>query len=239
MCWARSPRAERSPEPGASLTSGKGRALATPVAAGDADCLQQPSFRADDQHPPAGGDRLNDRLNICRSGTDSSNHPRSHPLQYSWAPGIGCAWISRGLIDHLSIHRADQMHIALWKWLSAEGHDACRFHETVDGWMIEGTAVFDHAGNPAALTCRLVCDGRWFSRMASISGWVGKSGIDLLIERASGGGRSVNGKIDEGLKTLILASPPQAIPMRSTGWAWVIMTKLRRLRYGWTPRTGP
>ncbi|WP_170851876.1 hypothetical protein [Paracoccus alcaliphilus] len=32
-----------------------------------------------------------------------------------------------------------------------EGHDACRFVQTDDGWSIGGTTVFDHGGNAAHL----------------------------------------------------------------------------------------
>lgn len=94
------------------------------------------------------------------------------------------------------------MHIVFWKWLQTEGHDLCRFHETSEGWTIEGTAVFDHPGGAVALTYKLVCDKRWFSQMASIRGWVGKNEISLLIARAGQGRWSVNGSIDDALTGL-------------------------------------
>jgi hypothetical protein len=94
------------------------------------------------------------------------------------------------------------MHTTFWKRLGLEGHDACRFAETDDGWAIEGTAVFDHNGDAAALTYKLLCDKQWRSRRASVSGWVGANDIELLIEQAGHGGWSVNGRNDDALSGL-------------------------------------
>lgn len=94
------------------------------------------------------------------------------------------------------------MHMVFWKRLELEGHDACRFAETRDGWTIEGTAVFEHDYGAAALTYRLLCDKHWSSRKASVRGWVGENTVELLVERASDGSWSVNGRNNDALAGL-------------------------------------
>lgn len=93
-------------------------------------------------------------------------------------------------------------HQVLWKRQGLEGHDACRFAETREGWTIEGMAVFEHDGGAAALTYSLLCDKQWSSQMATVRGWVGESEIELLIERASNGDWSINGRNDRALTGL-------------------------------------
>lgn len=74
------------------------------------------------------------------------------------------------------------MHTVLWRRLDQQGHDACRFTPTAQGWTIEGTAVFEHKGTAANLAYRLFCDRSWQSRSASVSGWIGDRPLDLTLE---------------------------------------------------------
>ena len=95
------------------------------------------------------------------------------------------------------------MHLVFWKRLEPEGHDACSFAETRNGWTIEGTALFEHDDGAAVLTYRLLCDRRWSSLGASVSGWIGRNKVELLIERAAGGRRwNVCGRDDPALAGL-------------------------------------
>ena len=103
------------------------------------------------------------------------------------------------------------MHTVLWHRLDAEGHDACRFSETTDGWTIEGAAVFRHDGQAASLAYRLVCDRQWESRHASVAGWIGNRDLQILIERDGGDGWLVNGSWRHtlnGLKDIDLGFTP-------------------------------
>lgn len=103
------------------------------------------------------------------------------------------------------------MHTVLWRRLDQEGHDACRFTETSDGWTIEGAAVFEHSGNAANLAYRLVCDRAWSSLKATVAGWVGENSIELLVERESGELWRINGRVVEaltGLKDIDLGFTP-------------------------------
>ena len=85
------------------------------------------------------------------------------------------------------------MHIVLWHRLDQPGHDACRFRERPEGWMIEGNAVFEQAGRPASLAYRLCCCKDWRTRRASVSGWIGHDALDLTIERHGAQDWRVNG----------------------------------------------
>lgn len=103
------------------------------------------------------------------------------------------------------------MHTVLWKRLDHAGHDACRFTQTIDSWAVEGAAVFEHEGYAANLAYRLVCDQRWASLVASVSGWLGKRNIHFLIERRHDELWRINGKINEtltGLKDIDLGFTP-------------------------------
>lgn len=103
------------------------------------------------------------------------------------------------------------MHSVLWKRLDQEGHDACRFVETVDGWTIEGAAVFEHDGQAANLAYRLVCDRNWASVQATVAGWIGVNEFRLDIEHDGDDGWSISGKKAQaltGLKDIDLGFTP-------------------------------
>ena len=103
------------------------------------------------------------------------------------------------------------MHIVLWKRLDHEGHDACRFSRTADGWTVEGTAVFEQDGQVVNLAYRLICDQNWVSLQASVAGWIGKSDFQLDIEREGEDCWRVNGIQNQaltGLKDIDLGFTP-------------------------------
>ena len=91
------------------------------------------------------------------------------------------------------------MHTVLWKRLDQAGHDACRYSETGDTWNIEGSAVFKSDGCAANLGYNLVCDSRWRSLQASVTGWVGTRQIELFVDRDGAGCWRINGSIREDL----------------------------------------
>lgn len=94
------------------------------------------------------------------------------------------------------------MHIVLWRRQNQQGHDACRFREVRDGWIIEGSAIFEHKRRVTSLTYRLTCDRRWSSMKASVAGWGGENDIELLIEREGAKRWRINGRIVEALTGL-------------------------------------
>ncbi len=76
----------------------------------------------------------------------------------------------------------------LWRRLDAPGHDACRLARTVDGWRLEGRAVFLHEGGPACLAYSVACDHAWRAQRGEVRGWVGSDGVELRLARAEVGG---------------------------------------------------
>ena len=103
------------------------------------------------------------------------------------------------------------MRRVLWRRLDQEGHDACQFAHTVDGWIIEGAAVFEHDGQAANLFYRLVCDQKWTSMRATVAGWIGEGDFQLNIERDGDNGWRINGKKSQsldGLKDIDLGFTP-------------------------------
>ena len=95
--------------------------------------------------------------------------------------------------------------------MDREGHDACQFAHTVDGWIIEGAAVFENDGQAANLSYRLVCDQKWTSMRATVAGWIGEGDFRLDIERDGDNGWCTDGKKSKflyGLKDIDLGFTP-------------------------------
>jgi hypothetical protein len=92
---------------------------------------------------------------------------------------------------------------ALWRRLDTPGHDACMLEELVDGWQLEGTAVFLHEGASARLTYRVVCDNGWATRQGRVHGWVGAQSVDFTAVRTSGGLWTLNGEVVPGLERYV------------------------------------
>lgn len=88
----------------------------------------------------------------------------------------------------------------LWRRLDVPGQDACRLTGSDDGWQLEGTAVFLHAGAPAQLRYRVNCDGEWRTRSGTVDGWVGKRSIDVAVSRAADGTWMLNGTAVSGVE---------------------------------------
>lgn len=47
--------------------------------------------------------------------------------------------------------------------------------------MVEGTAVFSHAGRPCLLDYRVVCDPAWRTVSGRVAGWQGTELVDIAI----------------------------------------------------------
>ena len=72
-------------------------------------------------------------------------------------------------------------HSIVWRRLDYPGHESALLFSQAGSWHLQGTAVFSHK----QLACRLdyhnVCDSSWHSRSANITGWVGKSLIEIEL----------------------------------------------------------
>jgi uncharacterized protein len=90
---------------------------------------------------------------------------------------------------------------ALWQRLDVDGMDACVVDRHGDGFRLSGTAVFLSDG-AAKLDYAVTCDRRWFSRSATVSGWVGGRTRSCEMVKSPQGGWSVNGQTIAGLNGL-------------------------------------
>ncbi|HYG69588.1 MAG TPA: putative glycolipid-binding domain-containing protein [Anaeromyxobacteraceae bacterium] len=90
----------------------------------------------------------------------------------------------------------------LWRRLDVPGHDACRIALSGSGCELDGTAVFEHSGAAARLAYVLVCDESWRTVRGSVHGFVGPEPIDVLVERRSDGGWTVDGEPVPGLESI-------------------------------------
>jgi hypothetical protein len=80
-----------------------------------------------------------------------------------------------------------------WRRLDAAGEDRCRLRHDDVGWTLEGTAVFDHDGQPADLTYRVSCGPEWITTAGAVAGVIGERAIDLRIKRSDDGVWSMQG----------------------------------------------
>jgi uncharacterized protein len=73
----------------------------------------------------------------------------------------------------------------LWRGIQLPGHEACRLFSQGAEWHLEGTAVFSHAHQPCRLSYLVVCEEKWNTMKAWVSGWVAETAvdIDLVVDR--------------------------------------------------------
>jgi hypothetical protein len=69
----------------------------------------------------------------------------------------------------------------LWRSLSGPGHEACRVFSHDAEWHLEGSAVFSHHEQPCRLEYYVLCDASWTTVSGRVSGWVGRTSVDLEI----------------------------------------------------------
>lgn len=69
----------------------------------------------------------------------------------------------------------------LWRRLDYPGHEAARLFYQADSWNLQGTTVFSYERLPCSLAYRIVCDSRWNTRSAKVTGWVGNNQIEIAI----------------------------------------------------------
>jgi hypothetical protein len=73
----------------------------------------------------------------------------------------------------------------LWRGLYLPGHEACRLFPQDAEWRLEGTAVLSHDHQPCRLAYLVVCDEKWNTLRAKVSGWLGSATVDieLVVDR--------------------------------------------------------
>jgi hypothetical protein len=81
----------------------------------------------------------------------------------------------------------------LWRRLDVPGHDACGLWVSDNGWCLAGTAMFLFEEQPCHLRYEVDCDSAWRTRAASVSGWLGRTPVQLTLETVPGERWTLNG----------------------------------------------
>ena len=90
-----------------------------------------------------------------------------------------------------------------WRRVDGPGHDMCRLLATPEGWKLDGRAVFEHDGAPAALSYSVDCDADWHSQGGAVHGRIGEHPCDLRVTRLADGEWTLNGLMQPGLEACI------------------------------------
>lgn len=70
----------------------------------------------------------------------------------------------------------------LWRGIYLPGHEACRLLSKNGEHHLEGTAVLSHNHQPCRVEYLVVCDEKWNTLRARVSGWVGSATVEIEIE---------------------------------------------------------
>ena len=70
----------------------------------------------------------------------------------------------------------------LWRGIYLPGHEACRLISEDNEHRLEGTAVLLHDHQPCRLEYFVVCDEKWNTLRASVSGWVGSRTVKVEVD---------------------------------------------------------
>lgn len=69
----------------------------------------------------------------------------------------------------------------LWQRLDRPGHEAARISTRGGQWHLDGSAVFEHEGQPCRLHYAVVCDPLWKTVSARIEGWIDEFDVHVAI----------------------------------------------------------
>lgn len=75
----------------------------------------------------------------------------------------------------------------LWRRRDVPGHDCCTLARAREGFVLSGVAVFLHRRSACCLQYRVVCDGQWMTRSATVKGNAGRRLVDVQIRRTKRG----------------------------------------------------
>lgn len=75
----------------------------------------------------------------------------------------------------------------LWRRLDRPGHEFARVAREGSEWSLSGTAAFLHEGAPCRLDYAVVCNERWETKAAWVTGWVGNESVGIEARVEPGG----------------------------------------------------
>jgi hypothetical protein len=82
----------------------------------------------------------------------------------------------------------------LWQRLDRPGHEVARLLQVPSGWRLEGAAVFANEGEPCRLDYTILCDDRWNTRAAEVTGFVGHMPVETRVAVIAPGTWQLNGE---------------------------------------------
>lgn len=74
----------------------------------------------------------------------------------------------------------------LWRRLDLPGHEIATLDALDERWRLSGTTIFLSEQGPAKLNYEVICDSSWQTISAQISGAVGHSAVDLVVNANAG-----------------------------------------------------
>jgi hypothetical protein len=86
-----------------------------------------------------------------------------------------------------------EKHSILWRRLDQAGHESARLVSQNSMWHLGGTAVFAHNQQPCRLDYLVLCDSKWQTLSARVSGWVGNESVEIELSVDSAGRWRLNG----------------------------------------------
>jgi hypothetical protein len=69
----------------------------------------------------------------------------------------------------------------LWRRVDESGHEAASLFFRDGLWRLSGAAVFAEEGQPCRLDYSVLCDPRWRTLSAKVTGWIGCRPVDIEI----------------------------------------------------------
>lgn len=94
----------------------------------------------------------------------------------------------------MTSERIQLIRTVLWRRIDVEGMDACAFGMHGDGYMVSGTALYQHGNEPAKLDYRVCCNADWSSQSAWVGGWIGSVAKEFSVSRDHAGAWSIDGE---------------------------------------------
>jgi len=92
------------------------------------------------------------------------------------------------------VSRAAGPRSILWSRLDRPGHESARLAKQGRLWLLSGTSVFAHEGQPCRLDYRVRCDAAWRTSAAQVAGWVGARPVTVKIAVDADRGWRLNGR---------------------------------------------
>jgi hypothetical protein len=103
------------------------------------------------------------------------------------------------LIPKNAVKMTKPIAIFLWRKADHSGHDICRLFKLANGWRLTGAAIFWDNSKPCHIEYDVAVDVGWKTRLAKVSGYIGKKVLDLHIASAAAARWKLNGVLTKSV----------------------------------------